>query len=158
MGRTLLITREPFEIQDDARPALHIMPDTVYALIVTDPSLSFEESRSQPGYGTIIYKAPAPDGNSREEKTEATTRHRFTFTRKGILSTCTDAPVVLKLLELATKLNAHALNDYGGLYYKEENGLLNITTDPNAKSYIIGDKGTLRRDTRWRSGRHLPIT
>ena len=142
MSETLFITREPFAIQGNSRPALHIMPDAVYALVVTDPSLDFEENRAEPGYGTLLYKAPASSDGSDEQATGQTTLHRFAFTRKGLRSTCTEAPIVLKLLEIAKKLKAHVLSDYGALYFRDENGLVNVTEDAQAKSYIIGDKGT----------------
>ncbi|MFT8722049.1 MAG: hypothetical protein ABF443_06130 [Acetobacter malorum] len=134
MDVTLLITREPFALQDKTRPALRIMPDAVYALVVTDPSLDFEESPSDPGYGTILYKSPDSSGSPQV--------HRFSFTKDGIRSTNADAPLVLKLLDLAKKLKAHVLSDHGALYFKDASGLLNITEDLDAKSYITGDKGT----------------
>ncbi|MFT9216087.1 MAG: hypothetical protein ABF513_07490, partial [Acetobacter malorum] len=134
MDVTLLITREPFALQDKTRPALRIMPDAVYALVVTDPSLDFEESPSDPGYGTILYKSPDSSGCPQI--------HRFSFTKDGIRSTNADATLVLKLLDLAKKLKAHVLSDHGALYFKDASGLLNITEDLDAKSYITGDKGT----------------
>lgn len=133
MDCTLLITREPFPIQGESRPALRIMPDAVYALVVTDPTLDFEESATDPGYGTILYKNPDP--------AESPQVHRFPFTREGIRSTSAEAPIVLKLLDLAKTLKAHVLSDHGALYFKDTSGLLNITEDQNAKNYLMGDKG-----------------
>lgn len=133
MDCTLLITREPFPIQDESRPALRIMPDAVYALVVTDPTLDFEESATDPGYGTILYKNPDP--------AESPQVHRFPFTREGIRSASAEAPIVLKLLDLAKTLKAHVLSDHGALYFKDTSGLLNITEDQNAKNYLMGDKG-----------------
>lgn len=140
MGYDVIITREAFMWPDADRPLLQLTQDMVYALVATDPSLTYKVERNKDGVeikdqGTIVYiDHPDKDIVEREENT-------LWYYPGTISAKYPDDFLIKKMAEIGAKLKCFVVGDNGEAYFIDEKGDL-ITDHTGEKfKYIVGDTG-----------------
>ncbi|GAN62444.1 hypothetical protein AA0313_0455 [Acetobacter indonesiensis NRIC 0313] len=140
MGYDITISREAFMWIEAGRPLLQYTREMIYALVATDPTLSYEadilkngkESEEQ---GSIVYLSH-PDPTVVTEG-----GNKLWYHTSGITAKYPDEHLIKKMADIAKRLNSFAVGDNGESYIIGNDGELIVDDSGENFNYVVGDSG-----------------